>query len=77
MKRYNDWQAAAEASRLKMALSVPMRREIPGGKVLMVQMVKPLRGDPYYTYASCPGLRVQNMHAVARDCDRVRGWEPF
>jgi hypothetical protein len=75
--RYNNWEEAAKASRIKMAISPPERKEIPGGEVLPVRIVKPLRGQPYFTYASCPGLQIRHMTVRTADCDTVKIWEAF
>jgi hypothetical protein len=78
MRTYEDWQAAAEVSRIKMAIeAAPKRRTVPGGQVLNVQLVKPLRSDAFYTYASSPGMRVWNMAVSTADIDTVPRWKPF
>jgi hypothetical protein len=74
---YPDWQAAAEASRSRMAIADPIYAELASGMILRVRLVKPLRGDPFFTYASCPGLPVKNLPAKVKDVDKTERWKPF
>jgi hypothetical protein len=79
MTVYDSWEEAARASRSGRAIGPPGLREIPGsGQALPVSIVKPLSGDPFFTYHSAPGMRVRELGRVsAAECDRVRRWQPF
>jgi hypothetical protein len=75
--RFDNWEAAARASVKRMAISAARKEELPGGRVLSVCMIKPLGGDPFYTYASCPGLPVRHLAVRAAACDAIREWSAF
>jgi hypothetical protein len=76
---YDNWEDAARASRTKRAIAPPEYRELPGtGKALLVSIVKPLSGDPFFTYHSAPGMRVRELGRVsAAECDKVQRWQAF
>jgi hypothetical protein len=77
MRTYRDWEEAAKNSRKKWALGPPVMRNITTGQRCPVQIIKPLTEDAFFTYAGCPGLKVEGMKPAAREIDSVTAWRPF
>lgn len=75
---YPDWEPAAKASRSRLAVSAhAIKTRLPGGRVLEVEVVKPLFGDPYAVYRSAQGIRVRHLKVTARDVDSIRRWKAW
>jgi hypothetical protein len=77
VKVFDNFEDAARESRTRAALSPAVRRVMPNGEVLPVRIVKPLYGQPFWTYASSPGMKVRDLHLAVSDVDSVREWKPF
>lgn len=80
IKKYPDWQEAAENSKQRKAVSEPFKRlahskELNKTVVYNLEIVKPISGDPYFIYAKT-GIRF-NDKCTARDCDAVRWWKSY
>jgi len=75
---YRSHEEAGRASKMKMAVSPPMKRTTPRG-ILSVILIKPLGRDAWFAYASSPGIRVPGTHAKpsASDIDSVRDWKAY
>jgi hypothetical protein len=78
IQTFRSHEEAARASRMRMAVSAPMKKCTPRG-ILPVVMIKPLYGDAWYAYASSPGIRVPGTHArpSSSDIDSVREWKAY
>ena len=77
MKEYQAWEDAARASYFKSAVSEARDAVLDGGKKVRIEIVKPLHGQEYATYAGAPGIRVHGLRLSTRDVDSVRRWRPW
>lgn len=77
MRYYDDWSTAARASLFGKAVSDRIRRELDGGRVLELEIIKPLHGEPYVVYASAPGIRCHTYKLTPRDIDTMRKWHAW
>jgi hypothetical protein len=75
MTWFDHWSSAAKASKDGKAVSDRITRALDGGRVLDLEIVKPLYGEPYAVYASAPGIKVHSYKLTARDVDGVKRWK--
>lgn len=85
LKKYEDWQPAAEASKQRKAvsrrLSVPLYSKTHEKPMMYdVEIVKPLHGDPWMIYAKT-GLKVMDgarpRKVTAQECDSAGPWKAY
>ena len=76
MTWYDHWSTAARVSKDGDAVSDLITRRLDGGRVLDLEIVKPLYGEPYAVYHSSPGIRCHVYKVSSQDVDGMRRWKP-
>jgi hypothetical protein len=75
--RRPDWWEAARRSRMEKAITErPITITIARG-TFYVDLVKPLRGDPYAVYHSAQGIRVHDWRPTNKMVDETTRWKPW
>ena len=85
IKKYDDWQPAADASKQRKAvsriLSIPLySKENDKPMMYDVEIIKPLHGDPWMIYKST-GIKVMDgakpRKVTAKECDAAGPWKAY
>lgn len=76
MNYYQDWEEAAKKSKSMRAVSdVMMILGEGGGPPIGAELIKPLHGDGYWTYAGANGVVIRK--ARTEDVDAVKRWKSW
>jgi len=83
IKEYPDWQAAAEASRSRKAISRDLfygtgyDKEHRKSVVRELLIVKPEFGDPWFVHKTSPGIPFAGGKCKAADVKSVKVWKSY
>jgi hypothetical protein len=76
MQYFDAWEEAARASVFDKAVSDSFKQDVGAGRIVEVEIIKPLHGDPWAVLART-GFPAYGWRPNTSDVDRVRRWKRY